>query len=58
MSYILKHLPEIDKLKEELEQNPNKIVYYAKYGGYVGSSESSDYLNKKLEEYYASKSNK
>ena len=55
MSYIVKRLPEIENIKNELEQNPSNIRYYAKYGGYVGSTESMDYLNKKLEEYYDSK---
>jgi hypothetical protein len=57
MSYIVKYLPNIEKLKNELAQNPNNIVYYSKYGGYVGSTESMDYLNKKLKEYYESKKN-
>jgi hypothetical protein len=52
MSYIVKYLPDIEKLKNELKQNPNNIVYYSKYGGYVGSTESMDYLNKKLKEHY------
>jgi hypothetical protein len=55
MSYIVKRLPEIERLQHELEQYPTNIVYYSKYGGYIGSTESMEYLNKKLEEHYDSK---
>jgi|SaaInl0LU_22_DNA_1037365.scaffolds.fasta_scaffold106393_2 hypothetical protein len=55
MSYIVKRLPEVNKLQSELEQNPNNIVYYSKYGGYVGSIESMDFLDIKLDEYYDNK---
>jgi hypothetical protein len=55
MSYVKTYLPEIEQLKTELEQTPEKIVYYSKYGAHMGSEESVNYLNKKLEEYYDSK---
>jgi len=55
MSYVKTYLPEIEQLKTELEQTPEKIVYYSKYGAHMGSEESVNYLNKKLEEYYESK---
>jgi hypothetical protein len=48
MSYVIKYLPELKKLQEEL-QDPNKLRIYRMYGGYVGSSESVKYLHKKLE---------
>ena len=38
--------------------NPDVLRYYAKYDGLVGSSESMEYLDKKLKEYYDSKGNK
>ena len=42
----------------EDNSNPDVLRYYAKYSGLVGSSESMDYLDKKLKEYYDSKRNK
>lgn len=57
MSYIVKYLPKFNLLKKELEETPTNIVYYAKYEGYVGDSDSIDYLDKKLKEYYESKKN-
>jgi|TARA_B110000908_G_C9790051_1_gene243984 hypothetical protein len=58
MSYTHTHLPHIEDLKESIESNPDVLRYYAKYSGLVGSSESMDYLDKKLKEYYDSKRNK
>lgn len=57
MTYIVKHLPTIEELKLELEKNPSNIQIYAKYEGFDGSSESIDYLDAKLDEYYKSKFN-
>jgi hypothetical protein len=47
MSYVLKYLPELEQLKQELE-DPNLRKFYNKYEGYVGSSESIEYLHKML----------
>ena len=58
MSYTHTHLPHIEDLKERIDVNPDVLRFYAKYDGYVGSSESINYLDKKLKEYYDSKSNK
>lgn len=55
MTYITKHLPELDALKKELETNPTNIRYYVKYMGFVGNSDSIDYLENKIKEYYESK---
>jgi hypothetical protein len=57
MSYILTHLPKFNLLKKELEETPTNISYYAKYGAYVGDTDSMNYLNEKLKEYYESKKN-
>lgn len=57
MSYIVKRLPEIERLRNELEEHPSNISYYAKYGGYIGSNESMNYLNEKLEQHYDSQKN-
>ena len=58
MSYTHTHLPEIEDLKTNIETNPSVLRYYAKYEGFIGSSESVDYLTQKLKEYNESKINK
>lgn len=55
MTYITKYLPELEVLKKELETNPTNIRYYVKYMGFVGNSDSIDYLENKIKEYYESK---
>jgi len=55
MSFVTIRLPELKDFKKELEDKPERIKYYNKYGGYTGSSESIDYLILKLKEYYASR---
>lgn len=57
MSHVVKRLPKLEDFKKELEQFPEQIEYYNKFGGYTGSSESMDYLILKLKEYYESKTN-
>jgi len=56
MSYTHIHLPELDVLKKSLSENSNQINYYAKYGTYMGPSESVNYLNQQINEYHNSKS--
>jgi len=55
MTYITKHLAELDVLKKELETNPTNIRYYIKYMGFIGDSDSIEYLENKIKEYYESK---
>jgi hypothetical protein len=55
MTYITKYLPELKVLKNELEKNPTNIRYYVKYMGFVGDSDSIEYLENKIKEYYESK---
>ena len=55
MTYITAHLPSLEDLKMQLEQDPDKLRIYAKYMGYEGPSESMDYLEVKLKEYFESK---
>jgi hypothetical protein len=57
MTYITKYLPELDVLKKELETHPTNIRYYVKYMGFSGSSESIEYLENKIKEYYENKTN-
>lgn len=47
MSYVLKYLPEIEQLTKDLE-DINKVKMYRKYGSFIGSPESIEYLHKKL----------
>ena len=42
------HLPELKELKKSIKSNPSLLNYYAKIDGWVGSSESIEYLNKIL----------
>jgi|MDTG01.3.fsa_nt_gb hypothetical protein len=51
MSYTHIHLPEIDELKRILSLRPKQIEYYLKYGAWMGSCESMDYLTQKADEY-------
>jgi len=57
MSYTHLHLPNVDVLQKILLENPSKIEYYAKYDGLVGTNESVEFLNTKIDEYYKSKKN-
>ena len=51
MSYTHLHLPELNVLKQILTETPNKIKYYMKYGALMGSNESMEFLNQKINEY-------
>lgn len=55
MTYITAHLPKLEDLKRQLEEDPDRLRVYAKYMGYEGPSESMDYLEEKLKEYSESK---
>ena len=55
MTYITKYVTELEALKKELETNPNNIRYYIKYMGFIGDSNSIEYLENKIKEYYESK---
>ena len=58
MTYITTHLPKLEDLKKELEENPDKIKLYAKYEGFDSTdSDSIDFIEQKLREYYKSKQN-
>ena len=42
------HLPELPQLKKSIEANPSLLNYYAKIDGWVGSTESVQYLTEIL----------
>ena len=50
MTYIKTFLPNINELKKELEENPQKIWIYKKYDVYLGNKESIEFLQSKLNE--------
>ena len=58
MTYITANLSTLEDLKQELEENPDRIEMYAKYDGFSSThSGSIDYIDKKIREYYKSKQN-
>jgi hypothetical protein len=57
MTYITAHLPELEELKKELEENPKKIETYMKYMGFEGPEGTIDYITKKIEEHIKNKKN-
>jgi hypothetical protein len=57
MTYITKHLPPLEELKKELEDNPKRIEIYAKYMGFEGTEGTIDYIISKIEEHIKNKKN-
>jgi hypothetical protein len=51
MTYITKYLAKYEDLKKELDTNPENIKYYIKYEGFVGSSDSMEYIEQKIIEF-------
>lgn len=58
MTYITARLPKLEDLKKQLEEDPDRLRVYAKYMGYEGPSDSMDYLDEKLKEYFEAKDSK
>jgi hypothetical protein len=57
MTYITARLPNLEELKKELEEHPEKIKTYMKYMGFEGPQGTIDYVTKKIEEYIKNKNN-
>jgi hypothetical protein len=57
MTYITAHLPTLEELKKELEDNPKKIETYMKYMGFEGPEGTIDYITNKIEEHIKNKKN-
>jgi hypothetical protein len=57
MTYITAHLPKLEELKKELENNPKRIETYMKYMGFEGPEGTIDYLTQKIEEHIKNKKN-
>jgi hypothetical protein len=57
MTYIIAHLPTLEELKKQLEDNPNKIETYMKYMGFEGPDGTIDYITQKIEEHIKNKKN-
>jgi len=57
MTYIIAHLPKLEELKKQLEENPKRIETYMKYMGFEGPEGTIDYITNKIEEYIKNKKN-
>ena len=57
MTYIIAHLPTLEELKKQLEENPKRIETYMKYMGFQGPEGTIDYLTNKIEEHIKNKKN-
>jgi hypothetical protein len=57
MTYITKHLPTLEELKKQLEENPEEIKHYVKYEGFQGPEGTINYILQKIEEHYKNKKN-
>jgi hypothetical protein len=57
MTYIIAHLPKLEELKKQLENNPKQIETYMKYMGFEGPEGTIDYITNKIEEYIKNKKN-
>jgi len=57
MTYIIAHLPTVDKLKKQLEEDPGRLKVYMKYEGYEGPEGSIGFLEEKIKEYIKNKKN-
>jgi hypothetical protein len=57
MTYITAHLPTLEELKKQLEDNPKRIETYMKYMGFEGPEGTIDYITNKIEEHIKNKKN-
>ena len=57
MTYITAHLPKLEELKKQLENNPKQIETYMKYMGFEGPDGTIDYITNKIEEHIKNKKN-
>ena len=57
MTYIIAHLPTLEELKKQLEENPKRIETYMKYMGFEGPDGTIDYITQKIEEHIKNKKN-
>ena len=57
MTYITAHLPTLEELKKQLEENPKRIETYMKYMGFEGPEGTIDYITQKMEEHIKNKKN-
>ena len=55
MTYIIAHLPKLEELKKQLENNPKQIETYRKYMGFEGPDGTIDYITNKIEEHIKNK---
>lgn len=48
MSFVKKYLPPLDELKKQIHANPDLLKYYSKYEGFIGDSDSIQFLIQQL----------
>lgn len=48
MSFVKKYVPPISDLKKEIDANPEILKYYSKFEGFVGDSDSIQFLIQQL----------
>ena len=48
MSFVKKYLPPLNELKKEIHTNPEVLKYYSKFEGFVGDSDSIQFLIQQL----------
>ena len=60
MTYITKRLPSLEEIKKEYEEKGHVAFcnIYSKYEGFMGPSESMDFLNEVFEKNQTIKNNK
>ena len=57
MTYTVAHLPKLEELKKQLENNPKQIENYMKYMGFEGPEGTIDDITQKIEEHIKNKKN-
>ena len=57
MTYIIAHLPTLEELKKQIEENPKRIETYMKYMGFEGPEGTIDYITQKIEQHIKNKKN-
>ncbi len=49
------YLAKLKDLQRLLDEHPEKIEYFTKYGAFIGDTDAVDYITKKIEEFHKKK---